>query len=129
MVDVLTLDGLHYASTVTPKEARKMVYENALGLSQEKLPSITIGFNRGRIITFELRQQIDLDNLYPHEHFEFERRAGTDVQVIACKVRGVRNPALRSLTQPSTRSPVYTQGKPLPVDDGTKVVRIIRCEF
>ena len=47
-------------------------------------------------MTFKLRQQIDLDELYPREYFEFERRSGSEMQVIACKIRGVRNPALRS---------------------------------
>ena len=70
--------------------------QKALGLVQTDLASITIGFNRGRTITFKLRQQIDIDQLYPRQHFEFERKAGSDVQVIACKIRGVRNPALRS---------------------------------
>ena len=63
------------AGTITPVEARKMVYESALGLLQENLASINIGFNRGRIVTFKLRQQIDLDRLYPREHFEFESRS------------------------------------------------------
>ena len=57
-MDVLSLDGEQYMGTVTPVEARKMIYESALGLKQENLASITIGFNKGRIITFKLRQHI-----------------------------------------------------------------------
>ena len=129
VVDVLSIDGVHYAGTITPVEARKMIYESALGLSQDNLASITIGFNRGRIITFKLRQQIDLDDLYPREHFEFESRAGTVMQVIACKIRGVRNPALRSSTRAGSRMPMYAQNVPPPVDDGTRILRIIGCEF
>ena len=45
VVDILSIDGVHYAGTITPVEARKMIYESALGLSQDNLASITIGFN------------------------------------------------------------------------------------
>ena len=85
-------------------KSRGMMYEGALGLDQTNLASITLGFNRGRIVTFKLRQQIDLDDLYGQEHFEIERKAGTEVHVIACKIRGVRNLATRpsSLARPTT---------------------------
>ena len=61
-------------------------YQAALGLDQSNLASITIGFNRGRIVTFKLRQQIDLDELYHREYFEIERRVSMDVHVLACKI-------------------------------------------
>ena len=32
-----------------------MIYEAALGLSQDNLACITIGFNRGRVVTFKLK--------------------------------------------------------------------------
>ena len=72
-----------------------MIFEGALGLDQSNLASITIGFNKGRVITFKLRQQIDLDDLYPREYFEFERKSGTELQIMACKIRGVRDPESR----------------------------------
>ena len=53
VVEVLTLNGVPYAGTVTPVEARKMIFEGALGLNQSNLASITIGFNKGRVITFK----------------------------------------------------------------------------
>ena len=101
-----------------------MIFEGALGLDQSNLASITIGFNKGRVITFKLRQQIDLDDLYPREYFEFERKSGTELQIMACKIRGVRDPESRRPlmvrpTQP--RSPTF--------DDGTRIIRIIGCEF
>ena len=101
IVDVLTLDGEEYIGTVTPVEARTMIYESALGLSQDNLASISIGFNKGRIITFKLRQQMDLDDLYRRENFEIKRRSsvGANVHVIACKITGLRNPAFRPSTQ------------------------------
>ena len=43
------------------------IFEDALGLKQSDLSSITFGFNRGRIVTFKLKQQIDVDRLYEKE--------------------------------------------------------------
>ena len=128
VVDILTLDGEFYAGTVTPVEARKMIFESALGLDQTNLASIAIGINRGWIVTFKLRKQIDLDDLYDRENFEFERRSGENVQVIACRIRGVRNHALRS----ATRKQMATSSMESPrqaEDDGTRTVRILGCEY
>ena len=58
------------------------------------------------------------------EFFEFERRPGTDTNVVACKIRGVRNPALRQ-----TKSPNILRYRAPPIDDGTRIVRIIGFEF
>ena len=49
-------------------EARRTIFEEALGLDQTNLASINIGFNRGRIVTFKLKQQMDLDDLYEREY-------------------------------------------------------------
>ena len=49
VVEVLTLNGANYLGTVTPIEARGMIYQGALGLDQSNLASVAIGFNRGRI--------------------------------------------------------------------------------
>ena len=49
------------------------------------------------------------------------------MQVIACKIWGVRNPALRSSTHARPRTPIQTTKTS--VDDGTRLLRIIGCEF
>ena len=87
VVEILSLNGQTYASTVTPTKPRKIIYEEVLGMTQDNLASITIGFNRGRIITFKLRKQVDVDKLYAKEFFEFERSIGQDVCIIECKIR------------------------------------------
>ena len=45
------MNGENYVGSVTPTEARKMIFEDALGFSQAELASVTIGFNRGQNIT------------------------------------------------------------------------------
>ena len=68
-------------------EARRTIFEEALGQTQDNLASITIGFNRGRIVTYKLRQQIDVDMLYDKEFFEFERSMGQGILTLKiCKL-------------------------------------------
>ena len=56
VVEVLSLNGQEYVGTITPSEARKIIFGDALGLDQSQLAGITIGFNRGRVITFKLKK-------------------------------------------------------------------------
>ena len=128
VVEVNSINGQQYTGTVTPTEARKVIFEDMLGFAQNDLASVTIGFNRGRIITFKLKQQVDIDLLYECENFEFERSVGQDVSLISCKIRGVRNPANRTATP--TRTARFA-GQPLEqyTDDGTRTVRVIGCEY
>ena len=95
VVEVHSLNGKQYSGTVTVTETRKTIFEQMLGFRQDDLASLTIGFNRGRIITYKLKQQVNVDELYEWENFEIERSIGKDVNVLGCKIRGLRNPANR----------------------------------
>ena len=59
------------------------------------------------------------------EYFEFQRSKGEVVNVISCKIRGLRDPATRAdhVSRPM-RKP-QEQG----IDDGTRIVRIVGCEY
>ena len=60
------MDGKDFVGTITPTEARKVILEEVLGSAQEDLAGITIGFNRGRIITYVityLQLQFYLNNV------------------------------------------------------------------
>ena len=78
-------------------------------------------------MTYKLKQQIDVDDLFEREYFDFERSMETGVGVISCKIRGVRDPAKRRTATQVTAS-TQVRGPP-PVDDGTKLVRITGCEY
>ena len=79
-----------------------------------------------KIVTFKLKQQIDIDELFPREFFEFERIMGNDIVIMGCHIRGVRDPS----TRPSTRTapPRPPRGPPL-IDDGNRMIKIISCEY
>ena len=125
VVEVLQIDGRDFIGTITPTEARRKIFEEMLGLDQDILTGITLGFNRGRIITYKLKQQLDIDQLYRKEFFDFQRTKGKEVMKILCKIRGLKDPSRRS--DQATR-PVR-QPHDQYADDGTRIVRIIGCEY
>ena len=47
---------------------------------------VKIGFNRGRILTYKLKQQFDVDEFYEWENFSFERSVGKDVSLVKCQL-------------------------------------------
>ena len=51
---------------------------------------------------------------------------GKDVCVMACKIRGIRDPSRRQSTPAETRP---TALKDPQLDDGTRIVQIIGCEY
>ena len=61
------------------------------------------------------------------EYFEFKRSMGQDICIIECKIRGVRNPANRPPVIIKSNAPPACG--PPPVDDGTRLVRVIGCEY
>ena len=127
-VEIYGINGREFKGTITPAEARKTIFQDVLGFSQDDLASVTIGFNRGRTVTFKLKQQFDIDDLFEWEHFEFERSIGQDVSLISCKIRGVRDPSKRA-DQP-TKHPRSAQFSNQPhIDDGTRLVRVIGCDY
>ena len=125
VVEILSIDGRDFVGTVKPTEARRKIYEGVLGLAQDDLAGVKIGYNGGRIITYKLKQQRDIDQLYRCEYFDLERSKGQEVSIISCKIRGVRDPSKRN---EQAIKPVRNFQEPY-IDDGTRIVRIIGCEY
>ena len=71
VIEVQQMNSQDFYGTITPTEARISIFEGVLGLAQDDLAGVTVGFNRGRTITYELKQQRDIDQLYRFEFFEF----------------------------------------------------------
>ena len=127
-IEVNKMDGKDFTGTITPTEARITIFEDVLGFTQADLAGITLGYNRGRTVTFKLRQQFDIDDLYEWEYFNFERSVGRDVSSISCRIRGVRDPSTRMDRQPRIARPNQAQAA-AQIDDGTRIVKIIGCEY
>jgi hypothetical protein len=94
-----------------------------LGFDRESLGSITIGYSKGRIITYKLIDQFDIDTLASLELFEFKRQSKarngeTITSVLSCKIRGIRRPR----GTPSNDPPTY-------MDEGFRWIKIEGAEY
>jgi hypothetical protein len=94
VIEVNTIDGIEFKGTVTTKEAIRTIFVDALGFEKETLGSVTIGYSKGRIITYKLINQFDKDTLGSLEEFEFKRhsknRDGESIEAImGCRIRGI----------------------------------------
>ena len=97
VVEINTINDEPFLGTITTQEAVKAIFIKALGFSKEALGSITIGYSRGRIVTFKLKDQFDIDQLANYELFSFnrtstKRNGETFEQKVGCKIRGIRRP-------------------------------------
>jgi hypothetical protein len=123
VVEVNTIDGSDFKSTVTTREAIKTIFTEALGFEKSALDSLTIGYSKGRIITFKLKNQFDIDKLSSIEKFEFRRESknrngDTVISVLGCRIRGIRQ----------QRGPNSQQFIPY-TDEGYRWVKIEGAEY
>ena len=105
---------------MTNQEAIKTIFIGSLGFRKEALGSLTIGYSKGRIITFKLKEQFDIDQLACIEEFSFsrtcQRQNGETVkQNLGCKIRGIHRNRIND--ESSYKS------------DGTRWVKIEGCEY
>ena len=73
VVEIKTIDDVPYRGTITIQEAIKTIFIGAMGFHKESLGSLTIGYSMGRIVTYKLKDQIDIDQLASIEAFSFNR--------------------------------------------------------
>ena len=123
VVEINSIDGVPYRGTVTTKEAVKTIFMDKLGFVMSDLGSLTIGYSMGRIITFKLRNQFNIDQLESVENFDFKRmsknRSGENIESnISCKIRGIRKLRVNNNTFPDTYA-----------DEGYRWVKIEGCEY
>ena len=123
VVEVNTIDGEPYRGTVTTKEAIKTIFMGMLGFSKTDLGSLTIGYSMGRIITFKLLNQFNIDQLESIEHFDFKReslnRSGQRIEItMGCKIRGIRKVRVNDQNDPNSYA-----------DTGHRWLKIEGCEY
>jgi hypothetical protein len=96
-----------------------------LGFEKEALGSLTIRYSKGRIITYKLVSQFDIDTLVGVENFEFTResksRSGEQIiNKLGCRIRGIHKARARAHTQASSTQ--YTE-------EGYRWVKIEGAEY
>ena len=117
-VEIVSINGKEFKGTITPTEARVTIFQDVLGFKQEDLAGVKIGYNQVRLVTFKLKQQFDVDELFEWERFEFERSIGQEVNSIKCLIRGLRDPnrrRVRGMTDQRHTEPTQEVKQ----DDGT----------
>ena len=102
IVGVDTIDGETYRGTITVREAVREIFLGIMEFSKEALASVSIGFNKGRIVTFKLVDKFDIDQLASIEEFSFNRQGQRKdgsifEQKIGCKIRGIRKQTSRPM--------------------------------
>jgi hypothetical protein len=95
VVEVNTIDGVEFRGRVTTKEAIKTIFLDILGFQRNSFGSFIIGYRKGRIITYNLNNQFDIDSLSSIENFEFcrvsQNRSGDVItSVLGCRIRVIR---------------------------------------
>ena len=120
IVSIDTLNDEPYKGTITVREAVKEIFIGILEFEREALASVSIGYNKGRIVTFKLINQFDIDLLASVEEFSFNRQGQRKdgslfEQKMGCKIRGIRKPN-------PTSSTTFN-------DNQTRWVKIEGCEY
>ena len=83
------------------REAVREIFIGIMEFNKEALASVSIGYNKGRIVTFKLVNKFDIDQLASIEDFSFTRQGQKKDgslfdQKLGCKIRGIRRPNLPS---------------------------------
>ena len=79
-IDILKIDGEDFKGTISPIEAKNLIYQETLGLERNLLHGLDISFKGHPVITFRLKEQINVDTFLESEDFVFERDSGSGRQ-------------------------------------------------
>jgi len=119
VVEIQTLDDQPFKGTITPKEARRTIFEEILGFKQEDLIGFYFAYSGCPIVTFKLKEQINIDSLESFQEFSVERkcRVGNEEKTatLKCKIRGIR-------TTQNNRAENYQDG-------AFRWVKVEGCEY
>ncbi len=125
-----SINGEPFRGTISFLEAKHGIFGGCLGLSDnnyENFDGVRFGYKGCPVAIFKLVKAINVDELLPYQNFEFQRRSTrkgkAHVDVIACKIRGLRPPNRYD----SHQDHHVSSGDH--VDDGTRNVTIDGCEY
>jgi hypothetical protein len=106
MVDILKIDENDFKRAISPIEAKNLIYVNTLGLDRNLLHGLDISFKGHPVITYRLREQINVDTTFESEDFVFERDSGSGRSLPKINFIG-NNPTLKSKFDHFDRNLVY----------------------
>ena len=119
-VEIKTKDGAGFVGTVTRHEAKHVIYKETLGCPFSNFRGVRFGFKGVLVVTFMLKEPINIDDLASFQDFSFVRQykeGGEDkTSTIGCKIRGVRT------VTGADSTPSYSE-------DWTRMVKIEGCDY
>jgi len=71
VIEIQALDNQPFKGMITPKEARRTILEEILGFKQEDLTGFYFAYSL--IVTFQLKEQFNIDSLEYFQEFKLER--------------------------------------------------------
>jgi hypothetical protein len=89
-LEFLKIDKNDFKGTISPIEAKNLSYINTLGLDKNLLHSLDMSFKGHPVITYRLREQINVDTTFESKDFVFERDSGSGRSLLRGKIRGLR---------------------------------------
>jgi hypothetical protein len=124
-INLETLNGNPFRGTLTQLEAKYSIYKESLKLDLSNFDGVRVGYKNGPMMVFKLKDAINVDELLPLQQFNFERKTSrqgrTHVDIIGCKIRGLRQHNVNSESSHPKRHGT--------LDDGTRLLKIEGCEY
>ena len=88
-VDVLKIGEDDFKGTIKLREARDKIYKEAMGLPRGNLHAVEFEFRGHPVITFRLRERVNVDQLFETDMIKFERETIDGTVTIQGKIRGL----------------------------------------
>ena len=90
VVDILKCDGEAFKGTITPTDAKNIIYGDALNLDRLNLHGIKVEYKGNPVISYMLKEKINIDTTFTSVDFYFEKDTANGRSVFEGKIRGVR---------------------------------------
>ena len=82
-IELLSCEGASFTGSLTMQEAKHGIYRDCLGFKDFKnFDGVRFAFKGVRIVSFKLKEAIDVDKLIKMQHFEYKRRAKVNNKLI-----------------------------------------------
>ena len=109
------------------QDAKHGIFRDYLGFKDFKnFDGVGFAYKGVRLVAFELKEAIDVDELIEIQHFDYKRRFKKNnkmtEQIIKCKIKGLRSEAFKNhLERKNCERAVQ--------NDGSILVKITGCEY
>ena len=123
-VGLESMNGMPFKGTITRQEAKFNIFHECLGLDCENFDGVRFGYRGAPVLIFKLIKAINVDELLHVQYFDFKQKSSrngrTHIDIIKCKIRGLRAPQT---------GPPNQKKQAMSDDDGTRLVKIEGCEY